>query len=62
MVDARGMNGNHIPIWEYVKLDPYTGLSAKGRFQSAERAVPTLRQLNRDEPSFSLTRADSRRS
>jgi len=35
--------------------------SAKGRFQSAERAVPTFEFLDEgDEPSFSLMSADSR--
>jgi len=40
---------------------PYNRDEREGRFQSAERAVPTHTNDEGDEPSFSLIRADSRR-
>jgi len=42
---------------------PILAAEREGRLQSAERAVPTLRKVSKaNEPSFSLTCADSRRA
>ena len=45
VVEARGTTAIIFPYRNMSSSTLYTGPSAKGRFQSAERAVPTLRQL-----------------